>query len=288
MDKSGNSGLLSVHFAVFLFGVVGLFAKLVDLPAVIIVWGRVFFSALFLLCFLYFRRQKIRLSERLDYLWLMGAGVILAIHWSSFMQAIQTSTVAVGTLTFSTFPLFVTFLEPYLFHEKLKITDVLCAVIMFIGVVFIVPEFTLGNAMTRGVLWGLLSALTYAVLSLMNRRFSGRYQAAVVSFYEQASASVVLLPTFFVLRPVITIRDVGVLILLGVVFTALAHSLFINGLRTVKVQTAGIISGLESVYGIIAAFVVLGEVPGIREIIGGIIIMAVVFYSTMQGKSTDG
>lgn len=43
MEKSDNKGLLSVHLAVFLFGVVGLFAKLVDLPAVIIVLGRVLF-----------------------------------------------------------------------------------------------------------------------------------------------------------------------------------------------------------------------------------------------------
>lgn len=287
MDKSENKGLISVHLAVLLFGVVGLFAKLVELPAVIIVLGRVFFSAVFLWGFLFFRRQKIRLQEREDYLWLLGAGVILAVHWSSFMQAIQTSTVAVGTLTFSTFPLFVTFLEPYLFHEKLKLTDVVCAIIMLIGVVFIVPEFTLGNTVTQGVLWGLLSALTYAVLSLMNRRFSDKYQAALVSFYEQASASVVLLPALFILHPVVTVRDVGVLILLGVVFTALAHSLFINGLRTVKVQTAGIISSLESVYGILAALVFLGEVPGIRELAGGVIILGVALYSTLRSARQE-
>lgn len=284
MDKSGKRGLLSVHFAVFLFGVVGLFAKLVELPAVIIVLGRVFFSAVFLWGFLLFRRQRIRPNERRDYLWLIGAGVILAVHWSSFMQAIQTSTVAVGTLTFSTFPLFVTFLEPYLFREKLKGTDVGCAVIMLAGVVLIVPEFSLGNEMTRGVLWGLLSALTYAVLSLMNRRFSDTYQAALVSFYEQAAATVVLLPTLFILHPVITIRDAGVLAVLGVVFTALAHSLFISGLRTVKVQTAGIISGLESVYGIIAAFLFLGEIPEIRELAGGVIILGVALYSTLKSS----
>ena len=284
MKVSGIRGLVSVHAAVLLFGIVGLFAKLVDLPSVIIVLGRVLFSSLFLLGYLLVRKQKIRLEGRGDYLRMIAAGVVLAVHWSSFMQAIQSSTVAVGTLTFSTFPLFVTFLEPYLFREKLKASDVACAVIMLVGVVLIVPEFHLENSMTQGVLWGLLSALTYAVLSLMNRKFSGKYPAAVVSFYEQACASVVLLPSLFVLRPEITAKDVAVLVMLGVVFTALAHSLFIIGLRTVKVQTAGIISGLESVYGIAAALLFLGEVPGIREIAGGVIILGVVFYSTMKAK----
>ena len=282
MEKSDNKGLLSVHLAAFLFGVVGLFAKLVDLPAVIIVLGRVLFSSVFLWGFLLVRRQRIRLKRRADYLWMIAAGVILAVHWSSFMQAIQSSTVAVGTLAFSTFPLFVTIMEPYVFHEKLKASDVVCAVVMLAGVFLIVPEFTLQNTMTRGVLWGLLSAVTYAVLSLMNRKFSGSYPATVVSFYEQATAAVVLFPMLLILRPQVTLKDVGVLMLLGVVFTAVAHSLFINGLRTVRVQTAGIISGLESVYGIVSALIFLGEIPGIREIAGGALILAVVFYSTQK------
>ena len=36
MKESQRKGLISVHVAVALFGFVGLFAKLVDLPAVII------------------------------------------------------------------------------------------------------------------------------------------------------------------------------------------------------------------------------------------------------------
>ena len=48
MKESQRKGLISVHVAVALFGFVGLFAKLVDLPAVIIVLGRVFFSSIFL------------------------------------------------------------------------------------------------------------------------------------------------------------------------------------------------------------------------------------------------
>ena len=277
--------LLSVHLAVVLFGIVGLFAKLVALPAVIIVLGRVFFSSVFLWCFLVLRKQKIRLECRADYLWMIGAGVILAVHWTSFMQSIQTSTVAVGTLTFSTFPLFVTFLEPYIFREKLRASDIICAFVMLAGVVLIVPEFRLDNHMTQGVLWGLLSALTYAALSLMNRRFADRYSGTLTAFYEQGAAAIVLMPSLFILRPVLTLKDIGVLVMLGVIFTGLSHSLFISGLRTVKVRTAGIISGLESVYGIVGAFLVLGEVPGIRELAGGIVILGVVFYSTMHSAS---
>ena len=79
MKESQRKGLISVHVAVALFGFVGLFAKLVDLPAVIIVLGRVFFSSIFLWIFLRFKKQKIRLKEKSDYLWMVGAGAVLAI-----------------------------------------------------------------------------------------------------------------------------------------------------------------------------------------------------------------
>ena len=174
-----------------------------------------------------------------------------------------------------------------MFHEKLRASSVVSAFIMLLGVLCIVPEFELGNAMTQGVVWGMICSFTYAVLSLLNRLFMEKYTSSVTAFYEQATASFVLLPTLFVLKPSVTVRDIVVLILLGVVFTAVAHTMYIEGLRHVKVQTAGIISGLESVYGIIAAFLFLGEKPGIKELIGGAVILGVVFYSTRLSSKED-
>lgn len=57
MKESQRKGLISVHVAVALFGFVGLFAKLVDLPAVIIVLGRVF-SSIFLWIFLRLKAEN--------------------------------------------------------------------------------------------------------------------------------------------------------------------------------------------------------------------------------------
>ena len=75
--------------------------------------------------------------------------------------------------------------------------------------------------------------------------------------------------------------DWGLIALLGVVFTGLAHSLFIGGMKTVRAQTAGIIASMETVYGIASAAVILGEIPSGREILGGCIILGAAFCSTM-------
>ena len=282
-----NGGLVATHIAVLLFGLVGLFAKVVALPAFILVLGRTFFSSASLAAYLTVKRQKFALKTRGDYVLIVFAGIILAMHWTSFMQSIQVSTVAVGTLTLATFPLFSAVLEPLLFHEKMRVSDIACALVMLGGVACIVDDFSLEGPMAQGVLWGLLSAFTYARLSLANRKFSSGYPASLVSFYEQATATVVLLPALFVLKPSFTALDIGMLAIMGIVFTAIAHTLFIGGLRTVKVRTAGIITGLESVYGVVAALLFLGEIPGIREVIGGAIILAVALYSTLASTRSN-
>ena len=70
-DASGwiakNSGLIATHVAVLLFGLVGLFAKVVALPAIILVLGRTFFSSAFLGAYLTVKRQKFALKTRGDY-----------------------------------------------------------------------------------------------------------------------------------------------------------------------------------------------------------------------------
>lgn len=154
------------------------------------------------------------------------------------------------------------------------------AIVTFLGVMLVIPTFDLGNNLTQGVMWGMLSGLTYAVLSMLNRKFVKDYSSLVIAFYEQVTATILLIPFFLMQKQFLSLKEILLLLLLGVVFTGISHSLFINGLKTIKTQTAGIISCLEPVYGIIFAMLILREIPTIREILGGLIILSAVFYST--------
>ena len=66
--------------------------------------------------------------------------------------------------------------------------------------------------------------------------------------------------------------------------TAFAHSLYVSAQKSVRAQTAGIISGMETVYGIFYALIFLGEVPSVRELAGGVVILGVAMYSSMKAK----
>ena len=258
--------VISVNIAVLLFGLAGLFAKWIHQPALVITFGRVFFSSVSLGICMIIRKQSFRLS----------------VHWWTFLQSIQLSTVAIGTITFSSFPLFVTFLEPMVFRQRLKPRNVLFAVLLVIGVLVTIPEFSVENNIFLGILVGMVSALAYAVLTVMNKGFAGRYSGTLTAFYEQATAAVLLLPFVLKMGIHLSLSDFYLLLFLGIVTTALAHTLFISSLKEIPAQLAGVCSSMETVYGILFALLLLGEVPSIREIVGAVIIVAVVITAQIM------
>lgn len=280
--KTNRSSLFQIHLAVFLFGLAGLFGKLVLLPSTIIVLGRVVFGAIALFAYLKFKKTKIGLKSTKDYGLFALFGIILAAHWTTFFQSIQISTVAIGLISFSTFPMFVTFLEPFFYKEKVRVDELMMAIVTFLGAILVVPTFELENNITQGVLWGLASAVTFALLTVLNRKAVKRYSSQIIALYQDTIAAFVLLPFLFIVQPVFTVKDILLLIFLGVVLTALSHSLYINGMKNIKAHTASIIASLEPVYGIVFALIFLQEIPSIRTIIGGTIIFSVAFYSSLK------
>lgn len=281
MEKSNRKDILYLNFAVMMFGIAGVIGQYVEVPSVMVALGRVICSSIILLAIALLKKESLKLESKKDYALIIFTGAVLALHWTSFFQSIQVSSVAIGTITFSTFPLFLTFLEPLIYREKLSVRSIVSAIILLIGVVITIPEFSMENQVTIGIAWGMLSSLTYAIITLANRYFSGKYQGRIVSLYEQGTAAVVLFPTLFLVKATWRTQDIIGVALIGCICTAFAYSMYISAQKKVKAQTAGLISGMETVYGILYAFILLSEIPTVREIIGGVVILSVGLYSSL-------
>lgn len=290
--RGPGGGLLEIHGAVALFGLAGLFGKWLSLSPFIIVLGRVLFASLALGAWLLLRPRRkggpIH-SRRSDDRWVfLGLGILLASHWALFFLSIQVSTVAVGLLSYSVFPVFTAFLEPAIDRKKLAPVSLVFSGLCLMGVFLIVPRFSWDESAFRGVVLGLGAGLTFAVLSILNRRLTTRYDSVTIAFRQDIAASAVLLPALFIIRPVLAASDIGLLAALGIVCTAGAHTLFIDGMRTVSAQTASVIASLEPVYGIVLALAFLGEKPAARTLVGGAVILAATAAVSFRSlKSSD-
>ncbi|MCP4719832.1 MAG: EamA family transporter [Desulfobacteraceae bacterium] len=278
--------MVKIHLAVFLFGFAGLFGKFLSCSPFIIVLGRTFFAAISL--FVYakmFSRTNLGCFDRTSFVFLILQGILLACHWVTFFLAIQISSVAVGLVTFSSFPLFVTFMEPYFFKEPLKKRDIATAMAVFAGILLVIPDVDLSNNITLGGFYGVLSGLTFAILALVNRRNARESDPIALAFYQNLFAALFLIFPILILKPKAPeTADLPNLILLGVVFTAMAHTFFIQSLTKIRAQTASVIAGLEPVYGIVLAFFLLNEIPRTRTLAGGVVIITTTIIAGFYGQ----
>ena len=273
---------MAVHASVALFGLAGLFGKWLTLQPHFIVLGRVVFAAAALALIIRLSGGRFSIRSKIDGGLFLLQALILAVHWILFFESIRVSTVAVGLLAYSSFPVFTAFLEPLFFRTRLSRRHLGLSLACLAGVFLLVPRFSWSERVFQGVVTGLGAGATFALLSIINRKLSFRYASPVVAFYQDAGAALFLLPAALLKPPALTGRDFALLAILGLLCTALAHTLFIAGMRRLSAQTASIISALEPVYGIALAALLLGERPSARTIAGGLIILTAVFVLSLS------
>ncbi len=285
MNKKSKN-LVELHIATLILGSNGIFAKLIALPASQIIFWRSLIAAIAIGIYLLAKKKRIFLKEKRDYLIFVMLGIFVGIHWVTFFYSIQISNVAIGYLSLFTYPVMTAFLEPLLNHEKLEKRDILSALLVFVGVLVIVPELRISNIVTQGILWGVFSGLLYALRNIYCRASVKKYSGPLVMFYQFVITAVILLPSVsgnFELH----FKSILLLLILGLVCTAFAHVLLANSLETLKAQTIGIVGSLQVAYSIIFAALLLSELPTIKTLIGGAIIMTAVFIEMKKRQQPE-
>ncbi|MBY0570428.1 MAG: DMT family transporter [Burkholderiaceae bacterium] len=292
MKNSSVVPYVALHFAIFLFGSAGVLSKLLAVSSLLLVFGRTLFASLSLIPLLLIQRE---FSFRAVPKTVILCGALLAVHWLSFFAAMKVAPVTYGLMGFASFPLFVTWLEPWLFKEKRDGKDWYAAFAVVIGMAVMVSDTGSGNitnaaaqSPVTGLLLGIFSGLTFALLVLANRWQGGHIAPFRLAFLQNSVATLTLLPFVLVNGGLsqISANEWWGLALMGVVFTAISHGLFMYSLRYVSTRFASLMTSLEPVYGIAIAYLVLHETPNLRALIGcAIVISATVAVSYWHGKA---
>lgn len=287
------AAIYQVHVSVFLFGFAGLFGKWIHLDAITIVWGRVFFATIaFGLWFLIKKSNPFKIPiSAYFYYFLLGA--LLAFHWWSFFKSIQMSTVTIGLISFSSFPVFTALIEPLVFKKSWKAVSFVLVLLSSLGIYLILPEWNWESNYSQGAFWGVMSGLSFSIIIIYNRYLllkneqNEKNKALNITFFQDAFAMICLTPLlFFFLEPINTISWLQ-LVILGLVFTALAHLLYVNGLKNIEARTASLIANMEPVWGILFAVLLLGESLDLSIFIGGVLILCSAILSSLFSKKEE-
>ena len=282
---NSHKGLWAVHSAVFIFGLTALFSKLITLTALEITFLRSIFAVLVIFIFVKWQGESLLLARKKDYAVVFLLGVLLATHWVTYFHAMQVSTVAVGVISLYTFPIITVFLEPFFHGEKPHIKDVLSALAVLFGIYLLVPEFSLNDQTTQGIIWGVFSALLFALRNIIQGRYFKAYSASHSLFYQTLVTFMILLPFSSDVLPHVTVIQWSQLFVLGLFFTALPHIFFAFSLLHFKAKTASLVACLQVVYATSFAALLLGEWPVSTTVAGGLIVVsAAMFESYTAGR----
>ena len=269
---------INMHIATIFFGLSGVFAALIPSSAISVVWGRTAIAVvvLFGVCLLKKRLPWHGVSKT-ETAQLLGIGCLLGVHWWSFFYAIQLGGVAIGTLGFSCFPAAIAIIEAVVFKDRISKLELALIGLITLGLILVTPSFDFANQATIGLLWGIFSGVIYAVIAACNRVGAAKRQASSLQacWWQFFAISVV---TVFAAPQLSGLSGMGWVWMLGlgVLCTGLAYGLFFDSLSTINARTAAMIFALEPVYAIAIAWVFLHDVPSLRMLLGGSLIIAAV------------
>ena len=284
MKSAHHYHLIELNIAVLLISTSGVLGRYISMPPPITIWWRCLFAAILLGAFCWYKKIDLNISKSRDWKTIIISGLFFGAHWVTYFYALQLSNVAIGMLSLFTYPVITVLLEPIFFKSKLNVKHVLLGIIVLIGIYFLTPEFTLENNYTKGVLFGLISSIFYALRNILLKKKIAHYHGSMLMFYQMVIITLVLWPAFFFFEMNPRTNDWGALIVLALVTTAIGHTLFIMSFKNFSISTASIISSIQPIYAIIFGFLLLNEIPAERTIIGGVLILSTVVIESFQSK----
>jgi drug/metabolite transporter (DMT)-like permease len=278
--------LIQLNVAVLMWGGTAMFAKGVALPVSHIICLRSLIGAAALVAILAALRRPLRVNGGRHYVLMVTLGLLLCAHWLTYFKALKVSTAAVGILALHTYPILTAIIEPFIFSERLRKSDVVLAVAVFVGILIMTPTLSLSDTTTQGIVLGVVSGLFFMVRNLLTRKYVRQYTSSVLMFWQMLVTGLVLLPWLLVDRVPWAPGTGGLLLLLGMVFTALPHTLFSASFTHLSAKTVGIIATLLPFYAAVLGYLIHDETLSLRTVVGGSVILSAIAFETVRSVRT--
>lgn len=286
-EKNFVRHIIELNFALILISTSGVLGRYINLAPPISIWIRCIIAAIVIGIYCWKAGVSLKFNLRQNGVSFLLGSIFLGIHWVTYFYALQLSNVAIAMLSLFTFPVLTALLEPLFFKMKLDPWQIFLGIIVLIGIYFLLPDFDFENNYTKGVLVGVVSAFFYALRNIVLKKQLAIYAPTMLMFYQLLFLTFLMWPVLFMFDTTNIVVQWQALLTLGVVTTAMGHTLFVVSLKNFSASTVGIFSSIQPVYGIVLAFIFLGEVPSSNILIGGFLILTTVGLESLKTYRKD-
>jgi len=277
------TSILQLNFAVLLISTSGVLGRYITLNPVITIFYRCVLAVIVFYIYCRWKNIDLKIENKRDLLKLILGGILMGGHWITYFFSLQYSSVAIALLSLFTYPVITAFLEPILFKTKFDKIHIALGLLVLAGIYFLSPKFDLENNYFIAIILGVTSAVFYAFRNLLMKREVERYNGSALMFYQILVISILLLPAIFFSDFEAVSAQWKPLLLLAVLTTCIGHTLFLKSFKNFTITAASIMSCIQPVYGIALGALFLSEIPTLKTLIGGtLIISAVVIESLLS------
>lgn len=260
--------------AVLIMSIIPVLIRSMEANVITIGLGRlgvtVFFISLFLLYKGGLRRGGMSTG---NWLGLGVIGIVFGLHWLTYFLAIKLSSAAIGVIGVSTFGIHLLILNWLVNGQKITLFELAAIAICFVGCLLVIPEFSLSNTSTVGLLIGVVSGFLYACLPLLHQR-SNTLPTSIRAWGQFTFALLVFLPFAGQSHWQMTSADWIKLLVLGVLCTLVAHSLWVKASTELPGIITGLVYYLYIPIAVILGAIFLGERITPAMVVGGTLIFA--------------
>ena len=275
---------LSLLSAMLIFGTIGLFVRYIPLPSSLIALSRGCIGTLFILLFLAVKRMPVSWpAVRQNIVYLILCGIFIGFNWIFLFEAYRYTSVAIATLCYYMAPIIVILASPIVLHERLTLHKACCVACALIGMILVsgVGQQT-ETADFTGLFFGLGAAVLYASIIILNKKLSP-IAAYDKTLMQLGIASLVLLPYVLATEDVasVVLPPLGLvlLLILGIIHTGFAYTLYFGSLSFLRGQTIALFSYLDPIFAIFLSAVVLHEPLTGPGLLGAVLVLGSTCFS---------
>lgn len=270
---------LSILLAIFLWSSLGVIVRLANVSETAIIFYSSAVAAVVQGIILTAGGWSNFLPDRKELRYPAMLGCVGLLNTFAFYYAFGHTTIANAVLAHYIAPVLVAFLAAYFLKER--VTKVLVAAILLssVGLFVMLGGFSVGSSDSAGIIAGLISGCSYAVLIIMARIYTQQLHPLVMSFVPNVVIILLLAP--FVRE--FPVHALWSYVVIGVVHSTLAPVLYYWGMKTVTANRTAVLGYLEPVMAIVFSMLFLKELPALKSLAGGgLIILS--GYLTLKGK----
>jgi drug/metabolite transporter (DMT)-like permease len=209
--------------------------------------------------------------------------ITAAVGGVFYFFAMATIPIAEAVVLKYTYPLFAVTIAAFVYGERAG-RGVLAAMALSLAGIFVMMN-PAGFTPSLGYLWGILNGLSAGLAVAFLRQLRATDDSSTVLYFHALAGVAVSLP-FLAHGLAVPSLAGGVYTLLAAVFGLLGQFALVFGYRYIKTGSGSVVMALEVVFSALVALIVLGQVPGVWKVVGGVMVISGVML--VSGKKQTG